>query len=126
MGSLLGCCPERRALNPLVEKPLEPSPDRQIMHRPALEMGRPLLGPWQFHPGGAARGPTAHHGVGHFRVELDRIGARSPAESLDRKGVSLGQQLGSPRQVEAFAVPLIDVVRPRSHTSRPAVVTRSG
>src|SRR5438034_9906079 len=60
----------------------------------------------------AAGSPSAHHGVGHFRVELDGIGARTVAERLDRKYLAFRDQRGAARQVEAFAVPLIDVIGP--------------
>ena len=75
-------------------------------------MGGALLGARHFHAGEAACRPPAHHCVGDLRVELDAVGARPVAERLHREGVTLGEQLGALRQVQAFAVPLIDVVGP--------------
>ena len=48
------------------------------------------------------------------------------AERLDGKGIALGQQFGAARQIEALAVPLIDVVRPAAQIARPAGVGRIG
>src|SRR5262249_4491040 len=67
----------------------------------------------ELHAGGAARRPPAHHGVGDFRVELHPVCGRAPAEHLHREGLALGQKPGATGQVEAFAVPLVDVIRPR-------------
>ncbi len=40
------------------------------------------------------------------------IGRVAVAEGLHRKAVALRQQLGAERQVEAFAMPLVDLLRP--------------
>src|SRR5262245_42064544 len=47
----------------------------------------------------------------YFGMKLERV-AGPMAERLDGEGVTLGQQLAARRQVEAFAMPLIDVVGP--------------
>ena len=60
----------------------------------------------------AARGPAAHHRVGDVHVELQREGRAAVAEGLHRKGVALRQQGGAARQIEALAMPLIDLVGP--------------
>jgi len=52
-----------------------------------------LLGAGQFHARVTARGPAAHHGVGHFRVELNAVCARAVAEGLDRKRVAFGDEI---------------------------------
>ena len=44
-------------------------------------------------------------------MELQRIGG-AVAERLHREHVALGQQLAAARQIEAFAMPLINVVGP--------------
>ena len=78
------------------------------------------LGVRQLHALVAARGPAAHHGVGDVQVELEREGRAAVAERLHRKRIALGQQHRAVRQVEALAVPLIDVVGPVRQIARPA------
>ncbi len=56
--------------------------------------------------------PAAHHLVRHFRMELDAIGVTPIAERLVGKGAPLRQQLGAMGEREAFAMPMIDMVRP--------------
>ena len=70
------------------------------------------LGVGQRHALVAARGPAAHRGVGDVHVELQRIGRAAVAEGLHRKRIALGQHHRLVRQVEALAMPLIDVVGP--------------
>jgi len=60
-------------------------------------------------------GPTAHHGVGDFRVELDAVGRRPVAECLHLEDVTLSEQLGAGWQAEAFPMPLVDDLRPGLH-----------
>src|SRR5438034_10316176 len=60
----------------------------------------------------AARGPPAHHGVGHVGMKLQRKGGAAVTKRLHREGVALRQQVGTERQVEALAMPLIDLLRP--------------
>src|SRR5262245_2741102 len=60
----------------------------------------------------AARGPPAHHGVGHVGMELQREGAAAVTEGLHREGIALRQQVRAERQVEALAMPLINLLRP--------------
>src|SRR5262249_27271006 len=76
------------------------------------EIGDPRLGFRQQHAFMAARGPPAHHGVGHVGMKLQRKGGAVITEGLHRKRVSLRQQFGAERQVEALAMPLIDLLRP--------------
>ena len=45
------------------------------------------------HPGMTARRPTAHHGVRHLSVELDRVGGRSVAHGLHPEDVALSEQI---------------------------------
>ena len=59
----------------------------------------------------SARGPAAHHRVRHLSMKLDReggAGSGTPASGI----IALGEQLDAARQVEALAMPLIDVGRP--------------
>ena len=56
--------------------------------------------------------PTAHHRVIDVHVELERIGRAVDAERLHRKRVAFRQQVRAFREIEAFAMPLIDVVGP--------------
>ena len=90
----------------------QPGPARRIVHQPALEMGFARLGVGQRHALVTARGPAAHGGVGDVHVELQRIGGAAIAEGLNRKRIALRQHHGLVRQVEAFAVPLVDVIGP--------------
>jgi hypothetical protein len=71
-----------------------------------------LLGARQFHPVLPADGPAAHHRMRHFGVKLDRVGVIALPERLHREGIALGQQRGTARQIEALAMPLIDMIRP--------------
>ena len=90
----------------------QPGPAGRVVHQPALEMGFARLGVRQRHALMAARGPAAHRGVGHVHVELQRVGGAAVAESLHRKRIALGQHQRPVRQVEALAMPLIDVIGP--------------
>src|SRR6476659_8174336 len=60
----------------------------------------------------AARGPPAHHGVGHVGMELQREGGAAVTEGLHREGITLRQQVRAERQVEALAMPLVNLLRP--------------
>ena len=105
-------CDGRLLRQPALEEMRQPVLHRIIEHEPVLEMRGPLLGARQFHAVLAADGPAAHHRVRHFRVKLDRIGMIALPERLHREGVALGEQGRTARQVEALAMPLIDVIRP--------------
>src|SRR5262249_17960719 len=70
-----------------------------------------LLGTGQFHAVCASHQPTIHHRVRHFRVKLKCVTGTEP-EGLHGKGVAFRQQLASGRQIETFAMPLVDVVGP--------------
>src|ERR1041385_6220889 len=59
-----------------------------------------------------ARGPAAHHVVRQLEVELEGEGGAAVLERLMPERLALGEQHGALRQVEAFAMPLIDVIRP--------------
>src|SRR6478752_4425365 len=60
----------------------------------------------------AARGPPAHHGVGHVGMELQREGGSAVTERLHREGIALRQQVRAERQVETLAMPLVNLLRP--------------
>ena len=81
------------------------------MHGAAGDMLVARQGARQFQAMRAAHQPAIHHGVRHLGVKLQRVAA-AVAERLDREGIALGQQFATIRQAEAFAVPLIHVVRP--------------
>src|SRR5437764_15381519 len=59
-----------------------------------------------------ARGPPAHHGVGHVGMKLQREGGAAVTKRLHREGIALRQQVGADRQVEALAMPLVNLLRP--------------
>ena len=82
------------------------------MQNPALEMLMALLRVGQQHAFVAARRPAAHHRVIDVHMELQRKRRAVHAERLDRERVAFRQKLGALRQIEAFAMPLIDVIRP--------------
>ena len=83
-----------------------------VVHQAPFEMQFARLGVGQRHALVAAGGPAAHRGVGHVHVELLREGSTAVAERLHRKRIALGQHGGLVRQVEALAVPLIDMIGP--------------
>src|ERR1700726_2792550 len=58
---------------PVIEETRQPGADTEIVHGAVLEMGDARLGARQRQGLVAAGGPAAHHCVGHFRVELDRV-----------------------------------------------------
>src|SRR4249919_3572614 len=58
-----------------------------------------------------AHEPSVHHRVRHFGMKLQRI-TGTEAEGLNAESVAFGQQIAARRQVETFAMPLIDVVGP--------------
>src|SRR5919198_1508414 len=60
----------------------------------------------------AARGPSAHHGVGYVGMKLKCKGGAAVTKRLHWEGVALRQQVGTERQVEALTMPLIDLLRP--------------
>src|SRR5262249_10834594 len=45
-------------------------------------------------------------------MELQREGGAALAKGLNRKALACRQQVGAERQVEALAVPLVDLLRP--------------
>ena len=71
-----------------------------------------LLRARRLHAVVTARGPAAHHRVGDIHVELQGEGRLAVAEGLHRKGFALRQQGGSARQIEALAVPLVNLIGP--------------
>jgi len=48
-------------------------------------------------------------------VELDAVGGRPVAKGLHLEDIAFGEQLGAGRQAEAFAMPLVDHLRPSLH-----------
>src|SRR5262249_13641979 len=104
---------------PMVEEVGEPRADGEVVDRAVLEMRGALFGARHGHALLAARGPSAHHGVRNFRVELNAVGAPAVAERLHREGVAFGEQFRSGRQLEALAMPLIDVIGPVGADEKP-------
>ena len=99
-------------LEPVLKKIRKPHTAGVVMQQAAFEMGLAGLGVRQHHALMAARGPTAHGGMRHIHVELQREGTIGVAEGLHRKAVAFRQQHRPARKIEALTVPLIDVVRP--------------
>ena len=81
------------------------------MHRAVGDMLGALLGARKFHAMSAAHQPAIHHGVGDLGVELQRV-TGAIAKRLHRESIAFGQQFAAGRQVEALAMPLIDVIGP--------------
>ena len=52
--------------------------------------------------------------------------AAAVAERLHLEHIALGQKLGTARQVESFAMPLIDLFRPGVDDAKPGGVGRIG
>src|SRR6476620_12505151 len=75
-------------------------------------MRAPWLGVGQQRALMPARGPPAPPRVRHIGMELQRIGRAAVTEGLHRERIALGQQFPAERQVEAFAMPLVDLLRP--------------
>ncbi len=61
---------------------------------------------------GAMDDPTLHHGAGEFRMKLQAPGMLAVTDRLIAVEVTLGEQFASMRQVEPFAVEVIDHLRP--------------
>ena len=59
-----------------------------------------------------ARRPAAHHVVRQFGVELEAERRATVLEGLIAERIAFSQQNGARGQIEALAVPLIDVVGP--------------
>src|SRR5436853_6827638 len=95
----------------MVEESREPSAAGGIVRGTVGEMGGARLGARQQRALMAAGGPAADGGVGDIGMELQRIGAVLP-ERLHRKRVAFRQKLGARREVEALAMPLVDLLRP--------------
>lgn len=53
--------------------------------------------------------PSAHHWQSHLRVELEAKGSFTVAKGLSFEFATFCEQSRSPRQIEAFTVPLIDM-----------------
>ena len=73
----------------------------------------------QLHALMPARGPQMHHRVRYFGMKLQREGAPA-ADRLHFENIALGKKLGAVRQVEPFAMLLVDVFRPGRHHREPA------
>src|SRR5260221_1211109 len=97
----------------MIEKGGEPSPAGGVVDRAIREMRNPRLGIGQQRAFVATRGPAAHHGVGHVRMKLQREGGATVTKGLHRERVAFRKQVGAERQVEALAMPLIDLLGPR-------------
>src|SRR5215475_5635577 len=61
--------------------------------------------------GVAKRGPTTHRSEGHVGMKLQAERA-CPLIRLHREVVALGKQSGATRQLESFAMPVIDLAGP--------------
>ena len=81
------------------------------MPEPAFDMTMTWSGAWLGQTLPCQQRPAAHDGEIHFRVELEAVGLLLITERLRLKILTLGQE-GSPAwQLEAFSVPLINMVR---------------
>lgn len=67
---------------PIAQEGVEPARHIAVVAMPAVEMFMLALRVWQLHALMRARGPAAHHGVGHFRVELQRHSVGAVAKGL--------------------------------------------
>ena len=111
-----------RLPQPVVEERRQPGPPRGIVDCAIGEMRDARLGVGQQHAFVPARGPAAHHGVGHVGMELQRIGAppkrnactgksrprpaarrraagRSPRDAIDRPGPAKCRRPRGPQSV---------------------------
>src|SRR5262245_6089072 len=59
----------------------------------------------------ASHQTAIHHSVGNFRMKLQCV-AGAMAKCLHGEGIAFSQQLTADRKVEAFAMPLIDMIGP--------------
>jgi len=59
------------------------------------------------------RAPAPHHRITHFRMELDAIRARPVADGLVLEVLAGREDLEPGNALEALAMPLVDVRRPR-------------
>src|SRR5262249_19101550 len=101
-----------RLSQPMIEEGGEPGAAGGVVDRAIGEMRSPWFGVRQQHALVTARGPPAHHRVGDVGMKLQRKGSAAVAKGLYGEGIALSEQVGAERQVEAFAMPLIDLLRP--------------
>ena len=111
--------------DPALEKHREPGAGAVVINFAIREMLCARLGARHCHAHVPARGPAVHHRVRHVGMELQRVAAAG-AERLHLEHVAFGQQLGAARLLEAFAVPLIDLLRPVADQRETGRVGRIG
>src|SRR3954470_16287896 len=108
----LGCLRQNRsARQPAVDEVIEPGAFGGIVDGTIREMMMPLPRAGRAEAVIAARGPAMHHGVGHVRMELHAESVAG-AERLHRKIIAFRKQFSADRQLETFAMPVIDPRRP--------------
>src|ERR1700758_707941 len=90
---------------------LEPSALSDVVDSAIRKVLVTRTGARRVHAVAAAGGPAMNHGVGHVGMELQAV-AGVVANRLHREIVAGGQQLGAIGQLEALAVPVIDLGRP--------------
>ena len=90
---------------------LQPHALGHVVHRAIGKMQVTRKRAGRIQPDAAACGPAMHHRVGDIRVELETE-RMAKLKRLHGKSVAFGQQLGAPRQLKSFTVPMVDALRP--------------
>ena len=77
------------------------------------ELRGPILSAAQRQAMGIVGAPSAHHGVGNLRVELNADRGRPVCVGLIGEwAIASGKQCGAVRKLQAFPMPLVDPFRP--------------
>jgi hypothetical protein len=105
----LGQHHRRRERKPAVDESLEPGALDHVMDSASVEMCLTRLCAGLIRA--AMRGPAAHHLEGDVGMELQAEGVAASV-SLHRKIIAGGEQFGAARQLEPFAMPVLDLRRP--------------
>src|SRR5918999_2352671 len=103
----------RSRCDPSREKAVEPAADDRPVNDMVGELRGPILSAAQRQAMGIVGAPSAHHGVGNLRVELNADRGRPVCVGLIGKwAIASGKQCGAVRKLEAFPMPLVDPFRP--------------
>ena len=100
------------ALDPAFEEGAEPGAGAVVVHRAIgkMRLARPRTR--HTHALVTARRPLVHHQMRHVGMKLQCV-ASAVTEGLHLEHIAFGQKLGAGGKIKTFAVPLVDLLRPR-------------